>query len=290
MTPVPIDIFLKAERVFNSLGWDKEEKDFGTKPFDIFCETLSLFSEEQQDLLVDLTLNYLYFPLVNYLKGYIEIFTKIEKELDKRIKKFYLLPLLPEDDIGRGKSGVFIVYHLHDSKSKFEAIFPWQFNFIREIIGNPPLGLPKPIKFNVRKDSRIVLLDDFIGTGKTAERAVNYLVKKQKYRLKKIIVVTLVSQKEGLEYLQSKGIKVYTLSIREKGISDYYGGHEKELMVNRMEKIEEFLHVDEDYRFGYGRSEALVTLKKTPNNTFPVYWYQPILKSGEKFKALFNSN
>ena len=29
----------------------------------------------------------------------------------------------------------------------------------------------------------------------------------------------------------------------------------------------------EKYHFGYAQSEALVKLERTPNNTFPVYWF-----------------
>ena len=28
-----------------------------------------------------------------------------------------------------------------------------------------------------------------------------------------------------------------------------------------------------DFNFGYGGSEALICLKRCPNNTFPIYWH-----------------
>jgi hypothetical protein len=39
-----------------------------------------------------------------------------------------------------------------------------------------------------------------------------------------------------------------------------------------MKKIEEKLNVEKKYLFGYKRSEALISLIRTPNNTFPVFW------------------
>ena len=42
-----------------------------------------------------------------------------------------------------------------------------------------------------------------------------------------------------------------------------------------MKRIEHELGVSEEYEFGYGKSEGLVTLIRTPNNTFPVFWYEP---------------
>jgi hypothetical protein len=40
-----------------------------------------------------------------------------------------------------------------------------------------------------------------------------------------------------------------------------------------MEHIEKNLDIPDDYLFGYKKSEALVTMIRTPNNTFPVFWY-----------------
>ncbi len=39
-----------------------------------------------------------------------------------------------------------------------------------------------------------------------------------------------------------------------------------------MEEIEDKMSVKRNYRLGYGQSEALVTMCRTPNNTFPVFW------------------
>ena len=41
-----------------------------------------------------------------------------------------------------------------------------------------------------------------------------------------------------------------------------------------MHEIEDILKVDSKYSFGFNQTEALISLIKTPNNTFPVYWYE----------------
>ena len=41
-----------------------------------------------------------------------------------------------------------------------------------------------------------------------------------------------------------------------------------------MSSIETSIGVTEDYRLGYASSEALVSMIRTPNNTFPIYWFR----------------
>ena len=43
--------------------------------------------------------------------------------------------------------------------------------------------------------------------------------------------------------------------------------------IKLMTQIENKLKIDKNFSFGYNRSEALISLIKTPNNTFPVFWF-----------------
>ena len=74
--------------------------------------------------------------------------------------------------------------------------------------------------------------------------------------------------------LKKENVKVYTAVVRKKGISDKYaiGIVEKKKCI--MHEIEDILKVDSKYSFGFNQTEALISLIKTPNNTFPVYWYE----------------
>ena len=55
-------------------------------------------------------------------------------------------------------------------------------------------------------------------------------------------------------------------------LKDYYTDEEAEHRLKLMEEIEDKMSVKRNYRLGYGQSEALVTMCRTPNNTFPVFW------------------
>ena len=73
-----------------------------------------------------------------------------------------------------------------------------------------------------------------------------------------------------------KKYNVYTTVsvIREKGISDYYLGETLDENKDLMVEIEKNLGTKREYRFGYGDSESLVTMCRTPNNTFPIFWQE----------------
>ena len=72
-----------------------------------------------------------------------------------------------------------------------------------------------------------------------------------------------------------------------KGISDFYTSEDLADKQCIMKQIEDRIHKVEKYRFGYEGSEALITLIKTPNNTFPVFWKDYKTKDGD-IKAPFS--
>ena len=119
--------------------------------------------------------------------------------------------------------------------------------------------------------SILVLVDDFIGTGNTAEKCLKSM-NLPKDIVERTKVLALVAQEEGVDYIQKLGVELYVGETRRKGISDYYTDEEAEHRLKLMEEIEDKMSVKRNYRLGYGQSEALVTMCRTPNNTFPVFW------------------
>lgn len=78
----------------------------------------------------------------------------------------------------------------------------------------------------------------------------------------------------GIEFLSKLGIKVYATHKVRKGISDNYIGESLAKALEQMSEIENRLKkLKSEFRFGYGKSEALVCMERCPNNTFPIYWY-----------------
>jgi hypothetical protein len=53
-----------------------------------------------------------------------------------------------------------------------------------------------------------------------------------------------------------------------------------------MSEIEEMLAISSKFKFGYKKSEALISLDRTPNNTFPLFWCKK-KRDGESWCAPF---
>ena len=121
---------------------------------------------------------------------------------------------------------------------------------------------------------KVVLVDDYLGSGKTALDAIGYVKKVCPYPIDNvdILVLCIVAMKAGVEKLNAEGIQVYCSHEESKGITDYYDGDELEIASSLMHSIEKIIKVNNQNIFGYSQSEALVCMERCPNNTFPIYW------------------
>ena len=270
--PPSPQILNKAKSIFVKMGWEYE----GQQKFERFCETLALLTEEQMELYIELTQKFLvYEDVSSYRVGIINVFSKLKMD---DLTKIYVYPLLAEEDFKKNKSSKFLHYQFRDSRFELPDNVDNKLVFLER----PGEGLPKDINSNEKL--LIVLVDDFIGTGETALGAVNYLCDKKGINKNKIVVLSLVAQQKGIDAIEAAGVVVHSHIVRNKGITDNYVDGIRSKYITIMEKIEKLLNVEEAYQFGYGRSEALVKVTRTPNNTFPVYW---LVSSNPPFKGIF---
>ena len=142
--------------------------------------------------------------------------------------------------------------------------------------------LGKGITYCNRGKNEIILIDEFIGSGKSLRGRINYLRKSINvpFTIKCCFVAGI---KETIADLISEGIEIFCPLQLEKGISDYYKGHEltkaEDLMLDLELKLAPWIKSKElyQYSFGYGGVEALYTLEgcngNTPNSAFPIFWW-----------------
>ncbi len=140
----------------------------------------------------------------------------------------------------------------------------------------------KSIKNYNNGKTEIVIIDEFIGSGKTLRNRVHYLNKNLKgtFKLKCCFIAGI---KESIDELINEGIDVFCPLQLERGISEYYKGNElskvEDLMLDLELKLAQFINEKElyDYSFGYGGAEALYTMEgcngNTPNSVFPIFWW-----------------
>lgn len=139
---------------------------------------------------------------------------------------------------------------------------------------------------NLKENEMVILLDDYIGSGETAISALNWLTEQFSVTANKIIIISIAAQSLGIKQIVEKSeAKVFTYFVRNRGISDTYENDICEKNINTMLKIERKLKIEKEFQLGYNKSEALISLIRTPNNTFPVFWksskkneYAPFLR------------
>ncbi|MDF3821727.1 hypothetical protein P3G55_17615 [Leptospira sp. 96542] len=133
--------------------------------------------------------------------------------------------------------------------------------------------------------SSVILFDDFIGSGKTIIRKINYFLNKLKERniqIKKIYIFSFAALEEGILNIKSQHqIEIYVPIILKKGITDFNNSIDTKKKINTMLNLEKKLKPTfsklklEDHSLGYKKSEALYTIsgKNCPNNVFPIFWW-----------------
>lgn len=258
---LPIDEFNRIQNIFIRKSWPIEGV-FDNNVFDNFCNMLAELKPEQRSLIISLTEDFLWVQDFEYLKYFSLVFHRFITLYNFPNKKIYICPLLPEDDFGKSKSSVSLLYliksYLKDIQRKYS-------DFTITYADSPNFVHLDSIK---RDGFTLCLIDDFIGTGETAERAAKFFLDRGISK-NNFVVLSLVTMKVGLNNLNSRGYVTYTSIECDKGLSPSGSDEQIELMKT----IEDTIKVDEDFRFGYGASEALVKMMRTPNNTFPIYWY-----------------
>lgn len=241
--------------------------------FDRFCDRLAdLKDDSDRDLVLALTENFLWVRLEMY-EGYLlatmkKLFGDQSWKVEKR-KRIFICPLVARKDFGKLKSGIFMLYLC---QSILLRTFP-EFQEQQVRICETPEVIKHHFETHPEDIGAVILLDDFIGSGETAADCVNYLGFMQE-KWNSVYVAALVAQQEGMDNIRKLGVKVFASVIRKKGISDAYPVQEASDKLMQMKKISEYIHADDKMVLGYLQSESLVAMIKTPNNTFPVFWYE----------------
>lgn len=139
-------------------------------------------------------------------------------------------------------------------------------------------------KYLTEDVTKIVLFDEFIGTGSTVLNRINLInqsLKQSKKKTSKIqfVVRTLAATEIGLSILNSNGIDAKCMITIKKGISDFYRPEDVIKNLELMKNIESSL-ADSYFdvklpSLGYGQCEALYYREggNIPNNVFPIFWW-----------------
>lgn len=261
-TKLSIEDLLRLSNLFENNNWgDKGGQDV---VFDIMVEMLSSFSEEQKVLLFELFERYLWISLPEYTEFLLKTLDKIEPTRLENIQRVLLFPIIKLKDISKVKSSVVLLYNFrqaHFGGLKFRGI---EFKMLETL---------KAFEDQIFTENDLLfLVDDFIGTGGTLEETLDFASQNKTLALNQINVISLVTQEETANKIRDRNIHFQTCFEVKKGISSYYSGEDYTRKKAIMQKLENMIPKIKEYKFGYKQSEALVTMNRTPNNTFPIFW------------------
>jgi len=279
-SPITPNILMDLTALFQRKNWELADgtvADMGL--FDKFCERLRLFTTEEQEMIIEISEDFIRIGMQEYLVKFFDSFFLLGDSFFDGHEKVYVLPLVDpyvsnrskgtKVFRGKAKSADFLHY-LFDASE-------WRW-FSNKLI--PNITVKKLFKLFNPKDSCLVLIDDFVGTGQTAVDVCTIFLQENfdlgSLSPEKIKVVSIAAQERGITYVRRElGIEVSSNIIVPRGISDKFVVPELPIKVAHMQAIESKLAITPAYNFGFEQSEAMITfLNKTPNNTFPVYWHE----------------
>lgn len=270
--------------IFNKHGWkvdkDLDETENHRVVFERFCDLLYSLDNEEKDLILQLTEDFLHCRLWDYPSLLKKSLLQIPSNLISESNEIFLTRLISAEDKIKTKSSSVMTYIC------LREVMPKLRDFSTKNIRSydEPDGIHS--KHDKRKNSLIILLDDFIGSGDTALKALDYYNNHVYKESDTVIIVSLVAQLAGIVKIENAGYKVFYAELRDKAISDSTSIPNKFKALKILRRIEKRMNVSRDYRLGYNNSQSLVSMIRTPNNTLPIYWWKKN-PNGEEWDGIF---
>ncbi|WP_299114767.1 hypothetical protein [uncultured Winogradskyella sp.] len=276
-TKVELNTILKLFEIFTNKKW--VEIDGYEESLSRFGELIDNLKSEQIELIIELTERYRWFSLNEYHSQLRQLLKAFFKTYMSNIEKVYLFPIIkPEDELNT-KSGHAVMYMLDAIKpslSEFNEVEFVKLNSFEDISSK---------KLQLKENETLLLVDDYIGSGGTLTSTLDK-IKENDIIKNNFVILTVMIQEETKNVLDQNGVKNIIGETTKKGITNFYEGKDLESKEKIMAEIESLIPKVKNYRFGFEKSEALVTMVKTPNNTFPIFW-KDFQKKGELLKAPF---
>jgi len=228
----------------------------GRSVYDSLQSLLSELSNPERDLVFDILEDYL------IIRDYAEHALSLLQRVAANVNADNLL-FSPIKDFkaGRPKSGDALAY---------------EFYTLRRVIVDKSIDVvDTPKNPKCREEGRYhVAVDDFIGSGSQFMTMINIL-QNEGIDPRIQAVCAIVIQAEARQLLEASGYTVFSCIDRQKAIGDPNGrfGDNIDRAYDIYDAIEARLCCSQTYRRGYKQSEASVSMRATPNNTLPIFWY-----------------
>ncbi len=268
--------FYKLKTIFTNNGWQsKFGQEYALKNF---WELITNLNNEQKELILDLCSRYLWVSMPEYMGLLLETIKTIEEDKLANCQRIIVFPIINPSDAKKVKSSSSLIYLFKS------AYFGWpNYENISFVVIDSYKDFSKE---RFKEGDLLFLVDDYVGSGETLNSTLSEIRKNTSLKNGIINVLALAAQLETLDGLNKSGISWYVKHKRNKGISDNYNSPILEMQIQLMKEIEKLIIEGNYFSFGYENSEALVTMHRTPDNTFPIFW-KDHRKGGKIYKAPF---
>ena len=256
-----------VQEIFKQKKWDTNRIVKRFNSFDNFCEMLGVLEFDEQDLIIELMSDYQVVSSTDIQMYYLMNAIK-EIPADLLSENIFVCPVIEQKDErqNKHKSGKHFLYPVLESL-KFEDAFS---SLNLEILDR----VEHVAKYS-DLDKTIIAVDDFIGSGDTVLEFLKYIKKFVSTENSKLVVVSAVAMEWGIRNISGNLSFIQAGLMLKKGITDSDRLEDKVKAAGIMRKIERKAGFLAENHFGYGAAEALVTLIRTPDNTFPIFWSEP---------------
>lgn len=197
-TELSVQDLARLQAIFAKKKWPIED-GFESKVFENFCGLLAGLKVHQRELMFTLTEDFLWVRELDYVRHFSQAFAHFVSGFPFNGRtRIVICPLLPEEDFGKGKSSIMLLYFIKANLASLRAKYPqYSIDFC-----------DGPAQFNCvssQATTVLCLIDDFIGSGDTAVKAVDYFLQ-QHYHLSQIAVLSLVAMEKDLQICGERGI------------------------------------------------------------------------------------
>lgn len=266
MTMLAEDL-LKVGELFDALGWPTEPDTTSPIPklFERYCRMAARLSPTQRALVLDLTKHYRWLQADERKVLLLTAWANLCQTLAPACKSIVVAPLLKPRS-KRPKSSDALWYDLQEYRANIEEQLGGRLLHFEKT----GLGFRKFLRNH--PDAALILVDDYVGSGETALGDISRLAGKIPELTQTLpFLLVIAIQSDTLHKLATRCFVVAATTL-PKGISDCTPLEDRTAALTIMDSIGALLDIPKEDRLGYASTEALATLKRTPNNTFPVFW------------------
>ena len=269
----------QLNKIFKGKNWS--ERDIDEYVFDNFCNLLANIKEGERELIIELAEKYQWISFADYPEKILATLESIEDEKTENLKTVYFFPVIKPEDEGGYKSGQFLMYLIKAFKKDLKKYSDIKFKFVSKF------EHLTDSEFKLKENETIYLIDDYIGSGETLNACLDIMRSNKNITNDKLNIITIAIQKETATNIKDEGISIYSDYFSPKGLSDFNNSPILEEKINIMLEIEKLIPGGNLFSLGYNNCEALITIARTPDNTFPIFWMKHRIGK-EKFDAPFS--